>query len=93
MQSTPELILTCGATAKSAKQRAALSAATVKVQHRENKGKAVPDSAQHDSLIKNVWPLLRNNMAMLVAPKEALDDINTFIRTSSKKIILISLPG
>lgn len=32
-------------------------------------------------------------MAMLVAPKEALNDINTFIRTSSKKIVLISLPG
>jgi len=42
---------------------------------------------------ESVWPPLRNNMAVLVAPKEALNDINTFIRTSSKKIILISLPG
>lgn len=47
VQSTRELLLTRGAVAKSANQRAAFSADRVKVQCRENKGKAVSDSAQH----------------------------------------------
>lgn len=46
-QSTPELLLTRGAAAKSANQRAAFSADSVKVQQGENKGKAASDSAQH----------------------------------------------
>lgn len=46
-QSTPELLLTRGAAAKSANQRAAFSADSVKVQDRENKGKAASDSARH----------------------------------------------
>lgn len=47
VSSSPELFLTPGATAKSAKQRAAFSADSVKVQEGENKGRAVSGSAQH----------------------------------------------